>query len=44
MSEVVHRCPPPGSGLTPCCHHTPFELDPYDRLTMDPALVTCEGP
>ena len=39
--ETVHACPPTGSGLTPCCGKTPFELSGSDRLTLDPALVTC---
>lgn len=52
MTETVHACPPDGSGLTPCCTQSPFDLphwrDPDgaqggDRMTLDPALVTCEG-
>lgn len=39
--EVVHACPPPGSGLTPCCGRTPFELLRTDRMSGDPAAVTC---
>lgn len=39
--EVIHGFPPTGSGLTPCCELTPFELPPTDRMTADPALVTC---
>jgi hypothetical protein len=40
--EIVHRCPPIGSGTMPCCGRTPFERM-IDRLTLDPTLVTCEG-
>jgi hypothetical protein len=39
--EVTHACPPEGEGLTPCCGRTPFELPMTDRMTLDPALVTC---
>ena len=38
---VTHRCPPEGSGVTSCCGRTPFELPMTDRMTLDPALVTC---
>ncbi|MFF7837594.1 hypothetical protein ACFZC6_01970 [Streptomyces ossamyceticus] len=38
----VHGCPPDGSGLTPCCGRTPFELPRTDRMATDPALVTCQ--
>jgi hypothetical protein len=41
--EVTHACPPPGVYLTPCCQATPFELPRTDRITTDPALVTCAG-
>jgi hypothetical protein len=41
MDEIVHACPLPGSGRTPCCDRTPFELEHTDRLTLDPLLVTC---
>ncbi|MDX2954571.1 hypothetical protein [Streptomyces caniscabiei] len=40
-TETVHACPPDGSGLTPCCGRTPFELPRTDRMTRDPAAVTC---
>lgn len=37
----VHMCPPDGGdGLMPCCGDTPFEHR-ADRMTLDPALVTC---
>lgn len=43
--EVVHRCPPEGSGLMPCCGRTPFEVPSSDRMTADAQLVTClRGP
>ena len=40
---TVHACPPDGLGLMPCCGRTPFEVPRTDRLTLDPALVTCSG-
>lgn len=43
FSETVHRCPPEGQGLTPCCGRTPFELPRTHRMTLDPELVTCVG-
>lgn len=43
IEEVVHRCPPMGSGVTPCCGRTPFELPRFDRITLDPKLVTCKA-
>lgn len=39
----VHACPPVGSGVTPCCGRTPFELPRTDRMETDPELVTCTG-
>lgn len=42
--EVIHACPPDGSGLTPCCGRTPFELPRTDRMSTSPALVTCTLP
>lgn len=41
-AEVVHGCPPDGSGLTPCCGRTPFELPLTDRISSE-APVTCPG-
>lgn len=41
--EIVHQCPPVGHGFTPCCGKTPFELPRDDRMTLDPADVTCPG-
>ncbi|AVH59947.1 MULTISPECIES: hypothetical protein [Streptomyces] len=40
---AVHACPPDGSGLTPCCARTPFELAEDDRISSE-APVTCPGP
>jgi hypothetical protein len=40
--ETVHGCPPDGSGLTPCCGRTPFELPLGDRISSE-ATVTCQG-
>lgn len=42
-TETTHACPPGDSGVTPCCGLTPFELPRTDRMTLDPALVNCEG-
>jgi hypothetical protein len=39
---TVHLCPPEGSGMTPCCDKTPFELPYFDRITEDAEQVTCE--
>jgi hypothetical protein len=39
--EITHQCPPDGQYVTPCCGLTPFELPRGDRITEDPALVTC---
>lgn len=41
--EVVHRCPPLGASLMPCCARRPFEVSILDRLTEDAELVTCTG-
>ena len=38
--EIVHGCPPDGSGLTPCCGRTPFELPLGDRISSE-APITC---
>jgi hypothetical protein len=40
--SVVHLCHTSKSGLTSCCHKTPYELPVTDRLTHDPGLVTCK--
>lgn len=39
---TVHRCPPTGSGLMPCCGRTPFEVPLTDKMTEDARLVTCK--
>ena len=41
-TETVHACPPDGSGLTPCCGRTPFELPLGDRISSE-APTTCKG-
>lgn len=41
--QVIHHSPLEDSGLTPCCHVTPFELPLLDRITTDASLVTCPG-
>ncbi|MES9522424.1 hypothetical protein [Streptomyces capoamus] len=41
--EVFHGCPPDGSGLTPCCGRTPFELPLGDRISSE-APITCTAP
>src|SRR5690606_22100491 len=41
-AETVHGCPPVGSGLTPCCGRTPFELPRADRISSE-APITCTG-
>lgn len=41
-TETVHACPPDGSGLTPCCGRTPFELPLTDRMSSE-APTTCPG-
>lgn len=40
-AETVHACPPDGSGLTPCCGRTPFELPSSDRISSETDAVTC---
>jgi hypothetical protein len=42
QADAVHACPPDGSGITPCCGRTPFELPRTDRMSADPTLVTCQ--
>lgn len=44
MNNIIHLCPPHGAAVTPCCGRTPFELLRVDRMTHDPALVTCGKP
>ncbi|XVV35025.1 hypothetical protein ACQPXT_13655 [Streptomyces sp. CA-100214] len=38
----VHGAPSAGSGVTTCCRRTPVVLPRTDRITVDPALVTCQ--
>lgn len=40
--EVIHMCPPTGSGVMPCCGGSPLE-HLFDRMTIDPKDVTCPG-
>jgi hypothetical protein len=42
MLVTVHACPPEGSGVTPCCGKTPFELSRSDRMSVDARAVNCE--
>lgn len=39
-ADLTHACPPDGSGTTPCCGRTPFEIA-GDRMTTESSLVTC---
>lgn len=39
---VVHRCPPGDEAQMPCCGGWPLERL-GERMTADPALVTCPG-
>lgn len=41
-SAIVHRCPEGDEAVTTCCGRSPFELL-ADRMTVVPALVTCQG-
>lgn len=38
---VTHLQPPDGSGLTPCCGKTLFELPGTDKMTPDAEAATC---
>jgi len=40
---VTHRSPSPDSPEMPCCGRTPAEIPAKDRVTTDPAQVTCRG-
>jgi len=42
--EVVHRTPPDDGLPMPCCGQTPFEVPPWQRMTLDLALVSCGPP
>lgn len=39
--ETLHAGPEPGSAASPCCGRTLDQLPRYDRIVLDPALVTC---
>jgi len=41
-AEPVHACPPPDSGIMPCCGRTPFEVPSTDRMTSTEP-VTCRA-
>lgn len=38
---TIHRCPPVGSDIMPCCGRSPFEVPMDDQLTTDDGQVTC---
>lgn len=38
---VVHACPRPGTGITPCCNRRPLDLPRGERITTVPDAVTC---
>lgn len=40
---TTHACPTQSVGVVPCCGRVVFELPTSDRITEDPALVTCTG-
>jgi hypothetical protein len=40
---VTHRSPLADSPELPCCGRTLMEIQPQDRVTTDPTLVTCRG-
>jgi hypothetical protein len=45
MTDTTHQCPSDnGGGVMPCCGLSPFEVPRTDRITLDPALVTCGAP
>lgn len=39
--EELHAKPLYGQSFSPCCGRTLAELPPYDRITLDPDLVSC---
>lgn len=41
-AETIHGVPPDGTGLTPCCGRTPFDLPLTDRISSE-APITCGG-
>ena len=42
-SGVTHRSPSPDDMLLPCCGRPVSEIASRDRVTTDPAEVTCDG-
>ena len=42
--EIVHACPFDGQSFTPCCGRHIGDLPRTDRVTLDPALITCPQP
>jgi hypothetical protein len=41
QSGVTHRSPSPDSSELPCCGRMLPEVSAQDRVTTNPALVTC---
>lgn len=41
MQEVIHACPPVGSGVMPCCDRSPNVVPVWHRITLDAEFVTC---
>jgi hypothetical protein len=40
-TQVTHRSPSPDDNLLPCCGRPLSEVQGKDRVTTDPAQVTC---
>lgn len=40
-SQVTHRSPSPDDSLLPCCGRPLSQVQGKDRITTDPAQVTC---
>ncbi len=40
---VTHRSPAPDDVLLPCCGRPMSDVRAQDRITTDPAQVTCRG-
>jgi hypothetical protein len=38
---TTHLAPKGDSAVCPCCERSPFDLPLDDRMTLDPAAVTC---
>jgi hypothetical protein len=43
QSGVTHRSPSPDGPDMPCCGRMLSEVSTQDRVTTNPALVTCGG-